>query len=253
MNHGVSRTIILWYSWNESLVWNESFTLILLIQCLPLFIFSTPTTPLYYQLSIYMKKALHAIALCPFGWDKLLQVPPFCILHLQMWVFAYSAETFCLQKAVFYPPGFNYTLNTEIIKRYDLTAEVSPATSGLKLFFLFNKQSAAFHSSFEHGCGTLNSLLGACTPILCWILKRPEGKWKYIGHVSRGVVVPALCSSNKTRDVQVRRENYWETENLWCLSCPQSLLCTWWQESIQEKCISQILGPVPVARDWTMQ
>lgn len=80
------------------------------------------------------------------------------------------------QKALFCSPGFNYTLNTEIIKRYDLIAEVSPATSGLKLFFLFNKQNAVFHSSPEHGCGTLNSILVACRPLFCWILKRPEGK-----------------------------------------------------------------------------
>lgn len=120
------------------------------------------------------------------------------------------------QKALFCSPAFNYTLNTEIIKRYDLIAEVSPTISGLKLFFLFNKQNTVLHSS----CGALHSILVACRPLLCWILKRPEGKWKCIGHVSRGVVVPLLCSRNKTQGVQVRRENYWKPENLWFLPCP---------------------------------
>lgn len=61
MNHGV-RTIILWYSWKESFVWDESFKLILLIQCLPLCLFSTP---LYYQLSIYMKNVPYVLLCAP--------------------------------------------------------------------------------------------------------------------------------------------------------------------------------------------
>lgn len=52
-------------------------------------------------------------------------------------------------------------------KIYDLIAQVSPTTSGLKLFFLFNKQNAVFHSSFQRSCGNLNALSVAFTSMLC--------------------------------------------------------------------------------------
>lgn len=34
-------------------------------------------------------------------YDKLHQVPPFCILHLQIWIHTYSMDTACLKKTVF--------------------------------------------------------------------------------------------------------------------------------------------------------
>lgn len=162
--------------WIRCVKWILPTNIKFIIPCLPLFLFSTP---LYYQLPIYMENVPWCIALCPFDGGKLPQIPPFCILHLQMWMDAHSAGTFCHQKAIFYPPGFNYTLNTEIIKRYDLIAEVSPTTREPKLFFLFNKQNAAFHSSFEHSCGTLNSRLAACTLLFTELhFKKAGGEMK---------------------------------------------------------------------------
>lgn len=147
MNHGVGRTIIFWQSLRNALCHpcslhvNTSYSVLA-----SLCIFHTHHTFILLTIDLYGK--CHDIALCPFYSDKLHQVPPFYILYLWMWVAVYSIETFCLQKAGFYSPGFNYTLNPQILKRHDLIACVSNCKQ-IRILFLAQQAKCRISQLFS--------------------------------------------------------------------------------------------------------